>query len=137
MAEARRTAHPFSLGYTLTFVTVLQRMLRRPERTLAYAEETIALADEHHFPLWNTGATMKQGWAMVRLGNRSGIERMRACVESVRSLMSGITLIFLETLADTLREMGEYDEALAVIEEGWRYVETLGDRACRGGTAPA
>ena len=128
LAEARRTAHPFSLGYTLTFVTVLQRMLRRPERTLAYAEETIALADEHHFPLWNTGATMKQGWAMVRLGNRSGIERMRACVESVRSLMSGITLIFLETLADTLREMGEYDEALAVIEEGWRYVETLGDR---------
>ena len=128
LTEARRIEHPFSLGYTLTFLTVLQRMLRRPEETLAYAGETIALAEEHGFPLWNVGASMIQGWAKVCLGDRNRIEHMRATAESVRSLMSGIMLIFLETLADALRELGAYNDALTVIDEGRRYVETLGDR---------
>ncbi len=125
--EARRIDHPFSLGYTLTFVTVLQRMLRRPAETLTYAEETIALAEEHDFPLWKAGATLKQGWAMVRQGDGKGIERMRESVESVASLMSGITLIFLETLADSLLDIGAHEDALATIAEGWDFVTELGD----------
>ncbi len=128
LEEAYRINHPFSLGYTLTFVTVLQRMLRRPSDALAYAEETIALAEEHGYPLWKAGAALIRGWAMVRHGNRKGIDIVQESANSVRSLMSGITLICLETLADTLRELGKTDAALAAIDEGWKFVNRLNDR---------
>jgi DNA-binding SARP family transcriptional activator/predicted ATPase len=126
--EARRAGHPFSLGYALTFATVLARMLRHPGETLTLAEETIDLAVRHGFPLWKVGATLKQGWAMVRLGRPEGMERIRESVASVPVLMSGIRLIFLETMADALCHLKVFDEALTVIAEARDVVDRLGDR---------
>lgn len=128
LAEARRAGHAFSLGYALTFATVLERMLRRPAETLALAEETIELANRHEFPLWRVGATLKQGWAMVRLGRPEGMERIRRSVESVPVLMGGIRVIFLETMAEALCHMQAFDEALTVIAEARDVVERLNDR---------
>ncbi len=128
LAEARRINHPFTLGYVLTFATTLAHMLRDPAETLTFAEETIALADRHGFPLWNVGATLNQSWALVRQGQPEGMESIRRCVDAVASLMYGIRLIFLETMADTLCHLKEFDEALAVIKEARKVVGTLGDR---------
>ena len=127
VAEARRVDHPFTLGYALTFFTVLHRMLRQPAETLALAEETIELAAEHNFPLWDVGATLKRGWARVMQGDAAGLHEMRRSVEAVQGLMSGITLIFLETLADALHQAGQYEEALSVIHEAQAVVERLDD----------
>ena len=126
--EAYRTGHPFSLGYLLTFVTVLQRILRRPAETIAYADKTIALAEEHGFPLWKAGTAHMRGWALIRQGHRDGMGPMRASESSIRALMSGIMVIVLETLADALRELGAFAEALTVIGEAWGFVQRLGDR---------
>lgn len=128
VATARRIKHPFSLGYGLTFATVLHRMLRQPTQCLKLAEETISLAVLHGFPLWEAGATLKQGWALVMLGRFEGVERMRRSVESMRIVMSSILVIFLETLADSLRQLGQYDQALVIIEEAQAAGGTLGDR---------
>lgn len=126
--EARRCGHPFSLGYALTFATAFERMLRRPAETQTLAEETIDLAVRHDFPLWEVGATLVQGWAMVRADRPEGMERVRASVDSVPRLMSGIRLIFLETMADALFRQKEFTEALTVIAEARNVVERLGDR---------
>ncbi len=128
VATARRIKHPFSLGYGLTFATVLHRMLRQPTQCLKLAEETISLAVLHGFPLWEAGATLKQGWALVMLGKPEGVELMRRSVESMRTVMSSILVIFLETLADSLRQLGQYDQALTIIEEAQAAGGTLGDR---------
>jgi len=125
--EARRAGHPFSLGYALTFFTVLHRMLRRPEETLTLAEETIALAHEHGFPLWDAGATLEHGWARVIQGDPEGLAEMEASVQSVRALMSGITLIFLETLADAQCAAGNFTDALKTIDEAMEVVKRLDD----------
>jgi len=117
VATAREVDHPFSLGYALTFHTVLHRMLRRPEATRVLAEETIELADLHGFPLWRTGAAINRGWARIVLGDAAGLDELRACTDSIRSLMNGIVVIALEILADGLRLTRRIDEALVVIEE--------------------
>jgi len=127
VAEARRIEHPFSLGYALTFFTVLHRMLRQPDATLALAEETMRLGTDHGFPLWRVGAGLKHGWARVMRGDAGGLAEMQECVDAVRSLMSGILVIFLETQADGLREAGRPDEALAVIDEALALAERLDD----------
>jgi len=124
---ARRIDHPFSLGYALTFHTVLHRMLRLPEETRALAEETIALADAHGFPLWTVGATLNRGWARVMLGDDGGLADMSVSVDTVRSLMNGIIVIFLETQADGLRHAGRTDTALAVIAEAQERGNALDD----------
>ncbi len=127
VAEARRVAHPFTLGYSLTFVTVLHRMLREPRLAFDRAEETIALAKAHSMPLWETGARLKRGWSRVMLGDAEGVGEMRAAVEKVRGLMSGISLIFLETLADGLLAAGRTGEARAVLQEAFDVVERIDD----------
>lgn len=128
LAAARRIEHPFSLGYAQTFATVLQRMLRQTDETLKQSEETIILAVAHGFPLWEVGATLKQGWALVMLGKPEGVELMRHCVDSVRAVMSSLTVIFLETLADGLRHQGQFEESLMIIDQAQEAVERLGDR---------
>lgn len=128
LEEARRIDHPFTLGYVPTFATTLSHMLRDPGETLTYAEETITLADRHGFPLWKIGAAVNQGWALARQDLPEGLECIHRCVDAVNALMYGIRLIFLETLADTLCHLKEFDEALAVIKEARAVVEKLGDR---------
>lgn len=124
---ARQVDHPFSLGYALTFHTVLHRMLRLPEETLALADETIALARIHGFPLWEVGATLKRGWARVMLGDLDGLAEMEASVDTVRLLMNGIVVIFLETQADGLRHAGRPSAALSVIDEAMVHGQRLDD----------
>lgn len=127
VAEARRVGHPFSLGYALMFLTVLHRMLRAPAVVLNLAEETIALAVYHDLPLWQVGATLNKGWAQVMLGDSEGLVDIQRSTDQVQSLMSGISLIFLETQADSLRQVGQYQQALTVIDHALTLVEKLDD----------
>ena len=127
VAEAERCGHPFSLGYALTFLTVLQRMRRQPRLTLELAERTIALAQKHDFPLWLVGATVEKGWAKTMLGQPDGLTEMQWSLDQVASLMSGISVIFLETQVDSLRCAGQTEKALTVIERAFELIEQLDD----------
>jgi predicted ATPase len=127
LEEARRTAHPFSLGYALTFHTVLHRILRQPRNTLDFAEQTIDLAQEHNLPLWEVGATLKKGWAQVLMGDLQGLDLMQWSVEQVSSLMSAIAVIFFETQADGLYYAGRFRESLDAVDRGLEQVERLDD----------
>lgn len=128
LAEARRIDHPFSLGYALIFAAIVECLLRRPREALPLAEETIALAERHGFPLWDVGGTAKKGWALARLGHAEGAELARYGAASVPNLMSGIRVIFLENLADTLCHLGRHDETLGVIAEARDVMERINDR---------
>ena len=127
VAEAERCGHPFSLGYALTFLTVLQRMRRQPRLTLELAERTIALAQKHDFPLWLVGATVEKGWAKTMLGQPDGLTDIQGSLRQVASLMSGISVIFLENQVDSLRCAGQTEDALAVIERAFELIEQLDD----------
>ncbi len=128
LALARQLKHPFSLGYALTFISLLQRRLRLPKATLTAAEETQALAIAQGFPLWQAGADLMLGWGHVMTEKPAGMSRMLQSCETMRAVMGGVALIFLEPLIETHLHQGDYSRALTCLEEAFIAMETLGDR---------
>lgn len=124
---ARQLGHPYSLAYALTFATILHCRMRQPERALALGDETLNLATEHGFPLWQIGATLSCGWALVMQNHAEGIESLRLCVEATRAAMGGVTLIVLEPLADANAFLGLFDQALKVCDEALAVGKSIGD----------
>lgn len=127
LALARQLGHPYSLAYALTFATILHCRLRQPEEILALARETLDLANEHGFPLWQIGATLSRGWALAMQNRREGVETLRQCVDATRAAMGGVTLIVLEPLVDANVVLGLYEAALGVNDEALAVGNTLGD----------
>lgn len=125
--EADRSEHPFSRGYALTFFTVLHRILRQPKMTLKLADQTIALANDNDFPLWLAGATLMRGWSKVMVGQPDGLLDMEWGVDQVAPLMSGISLIFLETQIDGLCHAEQPVKALAVIDRAFELIDQRDD----------
>jgi tetratricopeptide (TPR) repeat protein len=127
VALARQLGHPYSLAYALTFATILHCRMRQPEQALALGDETLNLATEHGFPLWQIGATLSCGWALVMQNHAEGIESLRLCVEATRAAMGGVTLIVLEPLADANAFLGFADQALSICDEALALGRAIGD----------
>lgn len=127
VALARQLGHPFSLAYALTFAAILHCRLRQPGEAQAVAEETLALASEHGFPLWHIGATIARGWALAMQNRREGIESLQQCVEAMREAMGGVTLAVMAPLADAYMALGLCDQALRVIDEAFTVGNAIGD----------
>ncbi|NVK18865.1 MAG: AAA family ATPase [Methylocystaceae bacterium] len=126
--EAHRIKHPFSLGYALTFATVLQRLKQNPTKAQMLAEKIIALAETYGFPLWLTSGSLMRGWSKVMLGDPQALDEMRAPVKAARALMGGVSVIFLEILADALYHAGQIEECHTVITEALGVAEQMDDR---------
>ncbi len=124
---ARQLGHPYSLAYALTFAAILHCRLRQPEEALALAQETLNLADNHDFPLWQVGATLSRGWALAMQNHREGVEAMRQCVEATRVAMGGVTLVVLEPLVDANVVLSLFDAALSVNDEAFAVGNAIGD----------
>jgi DNA-binding SARP family transcriptional activator len=128
LALARQLEHPFSLAYALTFASILHCRLRRPEEALVLAKETLSLANDHGFPLWQIGATLSHGWALAMQNRPEGVESLQQCVEATRAAMGGVTLVVLEPLVDACVVLGLFDDALRVGSEAFAAASAVGDR---------
>ena len=127
VALARELGHPYSLAYALTFAAILHCRLRQPEKALALAEETLELASQHGFSLWQIGATLSRGWAQVMQDKRDGIESLQQCVEATRAAMGGVSLVVLGPLVDAYNALGMADPARTMSDEALVTGGTIGD----------
>ncbi len=127
VALARQLGHPYSLAYALTFAAILHCRLRQPAKALALAEETLELASQHDFPLWQIGALLSRGWAQVMQGKRDGIESLQHCVEATRAAMGGVTLVVLGPLVDAYNALSMADAARTMSDEALATGDTIGD----------
>jgi DNA-binding SARP family transcriptional activator len=125
---ARELGHPHSLGYALTFGTVLHRLRRDAPRTAELAVELLALADEHQLALWSaTGATLL-GWAQAHSGDAAGLALIRHALEGIRAAMVSVSVPILVPLIEGCMTHGLYDQALTLLDECDQAVTTLADR---------
>lgn len=127
LALARQLDHPFSLAYALTFASILNCRLRRPEEASALAQETLSLSDSHGFPLWQIGATLSRGWALAMQKRRQGVKSLSNCVDGTRAAMGGVTLVVLEPLLDSHVALGDFATALQVCDEAIAVGDALDD----------
>ncbi len=117
LAYARQLEHPYSLAYALTYAMLLHCNRRQSAACLALADETLALAQQHGFALWQMGAALLQGWAMAQMNMPQGLALMQHCVTATRAAIGSVEVMALEPLAQALAQAGHADLALATIAE--------------------
>lgn len=119
VAYARQLEHPYSLAYALTYAMLLHCNMRQPVACLALADETLALAQQHGFALWQMGAALLRGWAMAQMKMPQGLELMQQCVNATRAALGSVEVMGLEPLAQASISAGRADLALATLDEAF------------------
>lgn len=128
LALAREVKHPYSRCYAKAHVMGLNRWLKQVTSTRQLAEETIALAHEHGFPLWLLSGLSLQGWALSMQGNPRGITQLRQGVETVRCAMSGIEAFFLAPLVEAQLHLGHWAPSLSAANAALAVASAKDDR---------
>lgn len=93
------------------------------------ARKLLPLCEQEGFVLWPPVAQIYLGWAEAQDGDRlAGVEKMQRGIESVRKLNSEIAYLpNVALLADELRKLGRYNEALAILDAGLIKAHEHGD----------
>lgn len=119
LAYARELDHPFTLAFAFSYAMVLHYFRREPQATIEWAERAMALASEHGFPFWSTGALPMRGWALSEQGRSAeGIRQLREGLALSRA--AGAELgrpTYLVMLAHALARTGALGEAFAALDE--------------------
>ena len=119
LSVAKETAHTQSIVVALYLAARIHQLRREPVAAKRFAEEAIALANEHGLSTWATLCSIYSGWANAEQGDTErGIEQMRMALEEYRS--TGAKLWqghFLGILAEELSRADRIEEGINVISE--------------------
>jgi predicted ATPase len=129
---ARQIAHPFSLGFALSFAAVLHSFRREGRATQERAEATISLATAQGFPHWRAQGSVLRGWALAQQGQaKEGIEQMHQGLTAYQATGAEILRPYcLALLAEAHGIMRQPEAGLTVLTEALTLVDTTGERLC-------
>jgi predicted ATPase len=130
LALARTVAHPYSLAFALTLATWVRSFRREWRLAEELAEATIALSTEQGFAHWLTYGTIHWGRAQAKQGRvEEGIAQMRGGLAAMPGLGAGLLRPYaLNQLAADCGNLGQTDDALALVAESLAVVERSGER---------
>ena len=126
VAEARGLAHlpslagMLSIGATLVGVDAVFGQ---------WVDELVAIATEQGFPYWRAQGTILRGWLAVENGDvPEGIFRLRSCLAAYRAIgTQNWMAYYVALLASACKIAGHIEEAMALLDESLRIVETTGE----------
>ena len=132
LSLARTLAHPYSQVIALTYAAVQQQFLQQPEACLAYAGQSIALADRYGFTLWLSMATFLRGWAQTTFGNfDAGFDDMQCSIDLFRQTGAELgAAYFTALLAETFGRAGQPDVGLLLMTQALDQLARTEDRWC-------
>ena len=122
---AQQLTHPYTLGFALTFAAMLSQWRREVQDVQNHVVASIALAQEHMFPLlWAMGTTF-QGWAQAQQGDvQAGLEQMQQGIAAYQATGAGLNRTYmLALLAEGYGKAGRVEEGLAAISDALAFVE--------------
>jgi class 3 adenylate cyclase/predicted ATPase len=130
IAEARDRSHPMSLAVSLSDCTLLLSLAADNAALEERADELIAVATEHDFPLWRAQGTIYRSWAKVKNGDLAkGVQVLRCGVNAYRLTGAKAWMpYYTALLARTGEFSSEIGEGLALLDEALQIVETTGER---------
>jgi predicted ATPase len=130
IAEARRRSHPTALAVSLSDCTLLLSLVGDNVALEERADELIAVATEHDFPLWGAQGTIYRGWAKVKNGNLAeGISLLRLGAHAYRVTGAEAWVpYYTALLARTCEITGEFEESLTLLDDALQMVERTGER---------
>ncbi|HZD09894.1 MAG TPA: hypothetical protein VE553_01020 [Candidatus Binatia bacterium] len=130
LALAQELSHPVSLTAATRWLAALHRLRREEHAVQERADEAIALATKHEFPLFVGWATPLRGWALAHEGqDEAGISQIRqglATYQATGALMDRPYMLAL--LAEVLGKNRQIEKGLHTIGEALTIVEEMGER---------
>jgi predicted ATPase/DNA-binding winged helix-turn-helix (wHTH) protein len=128
MVEATNRGHPVSICISLVYASTIFLWTQDFPRASALIEQLIAYAERHSLhPYRTTGIALKGELAVVREEAEVGIDLLRSALSSLRAERYNVLITrFLCTLAEGLRKIGKFDEALLTIDDVIARVQTSG-----------
>jgi class 3 adenylate cyclase/predicted ATPase len=115
---ARELDHPFTLAFTLAFLSWVYSTFRNANRTLELADEAIAVSTQYSFELGLAWATASQGWALAENEQEEGIGKLVSGLSAAQATgESVITTGTLALLAEVYLRKKRFSEGLATIED--------------------
>jgi predicted ATPase len=129
-ALAQQLTHLPSLTFAFQLTLLLHSLRREGRATQERAAATIALAQEHGFPLELAWGTMLHGWALAEQGQEeAGIAQLQQGLAAYRTIgAQSHHSHFLTLLAEAHGRSGQVDKGLATIAETLRLVEQNDER---------
>jgi class 3 adenylate cyclase/predicted ATPase len=125
---ARKLEHPYTLVFTLVFLSWLYSAARNMNRTLELTDEAIAVSTQYSFALGLAWATTSQGWALAETGQEEGLGKLLHGLSATRATGARIhDTCTLALLADIYLRHNRIDEGLATIEEAQKLAVTGGE----------
>jgi predicted ATPase len=125
---ARELEHPYTLVFTLVFLSWLYSTARNAKRTLELTDEAIAVSTQYSFELGLAWATSSQGWALAENGQEEGIGTLLQGLSAFRATGARIhDTCTLALLAEIYLRHNRIDEGLATIEEALTLAVTGGE----------
>ena len=125
---ARKLEHPYTLVFTLNFLSWLYSAARNMNRTLELTDEAIAVSTQYSFALGLAWATTSQGWALAETGQEEGLGKLLNGLSTFRATGARIhDTCTLTLLADIYLRHNRIDEGLATIEEALTLAVTGGE----------
>jgi predicted ATPase/class 3 adenylate cyclase/tRNA A-37 threonylcarbamoyl transferase component Bud32 len=112
-------AHPFSMGHTLAYTAWLHVYRREWEPVRELSTQTLDLARQHGFTIWQGVSTIFLGAALVELGSLAeGTALLRRGNEGIRRAGAALNQPhFMALLAAALMRGAAREEALGLLEE--------------------
>ena len=125
---ARAAEHPYTLVFTLVFLSRIYSAVRNATRTLELTDEAIAVSTQYSFALGLAWATSSQGWAMAETGQEEGLGKLLHGLSATRDTGGTLDNTFtLALLAEIYLRNNRIDEGLATIEEAQKLAVTGGE----------
>ncbi len=125
---ARELEHPYTLVFTLDFLSWLYSAARNMNRTLELTDEAIAVSTQYSFALGLAWATTSQGWALAETGQEEGLGKLLNGLSTFRATGARIhDTCTLALLAKIYLRHNRIDEGLATIEEAQTLAVTGGE----------
>jgi predicted ATPase len=132
MQETLTLAHasePHSLAHALLFAAILHQLRREGPMAGEYADEAIAIANEHGLVMYQAMAMIIRGWVLIEQGgNETANEQIRQGITAQHA--TGANLMrphFLALMAEGFKKTRQVKEGLRVLDEALEVAHRTGE----------
>lgn len=127
---ARNCGSTHSLCFMLTFAAGVRWYALDPQGVLEIAQEALLLSQRHGFPLWRNANVLFASWAQARLGSLQDSTVVRNAIEGLKQAYRSGTATARWIVADTLCELGQFENARDLLILTLQDVKHYDDRYC-------
>jgi tetratricopeptide (TPR) repeat protein len=130
LTEARRLGHAYTLAFVLAVEAFIESATGSPHEARPYAEEIVAIGDEHGFALVSAWGHVHLGWSLTALGQAAGglnlITNGLAMHRATGAVL--MTPWMLMKLAAARHRLGQSINGLKCLAEAVQHIEATDER---------